>query len=189
MTMKRIWLVPAACLALALAFSACQNGVQEIEGDVGINYRALSAPTVSNDVVVSTATTNGLPDFLAISWTAGSGFEKGVDRFEVFIRIEGKPTYHKLVSALAPNPPVNGTTYTAAGGTNYSSDLDKWSGKITIANLFTDMGANASMSALVMADIGLNGIRFGVRAIPGDSYGGYRVPSGIAWTDPPFFPN
>jgi hypothetical protein len=36
MMMKRLGYAGAACLALALVFAACQNGVQEIEGSVGV---------------------------------------------------------------------------------------------------------------------------------------------------------
>jgi predicted small secreted protein len=207
MMMKRFGLVTAACLALALVFAACQNGVQEVEGNigVGISSRALSAPAVDYPLPDQAWIDGGqvdLPSYIVISWTAGPGFEKEIDSFVVFAQIGGKNTYFALTANTAggtPNyngayvgtgaAPTNVTKYQVDGSALNNSNIDKWYAKINPLNLIGDMGfpsLTQSDAAYVeiMTDIQTKGIRFGVQTVIADptTYTGDLKPSGISWT-------
>jgi predicted small secreted protein len=204
MTMKRTGAAVAACLALALAFSACQNGVQEIEGDVGVGIKKaqMSAPAAYIEEMENFDLSQGLPPYVVIYWTAGPGFERS-DTFKVFGQIGGKNTYFELAQGTSSTPPSDGAfsgtngaiptndyVYTTANATTpKNTDIDKWYAKIDPSKLIEDMGLDITPTndydkyVELQGDIAQKGIRFGVQAIPGTtSTNSEKDPSGIAWT-------
>jgi hypothetical protein len=198
----------AALLALALVFSACQNGTQEIEGDiggnVGINYRTLSAPTLVSDTTNDALVGSGLyitknysasfntvagipvlvPSYLYLKWKAGPGFEAGSDTFQVFIQLKDTNAIYALSSSYidALNNNENDYDLTTDLDDVVNNDVDAYICQIKIYDIITASPNPLGPTGLTAADVYNTKVRFGIRAVPPDSYGGYRVPSAITWT-------
>lgn len=193
---KRRGLLGLVCLVLALVFTACQNGTQEIEGDVGIRHKPLSAPTlVGNGLVLSSNPNNPVanvegwpqsaPRYLYLRWKAGTEFEAGdgLDFFQVFVQLKGTDVISKLYD-------VEGST--SGKKYDYSTDTEEPNGyeiytytkQIDFYEITTSPDKLGSQGPSIVF---MTGVRFGIRAVPGNDYGGYRVPSDITWTD--YFPN
>jgi hypothetical protein len=191
---KRRGLPGLVCFALALVFTACQNGTQEIEGDVGIRYKALNAPTLAGAGLVESSNPNNpianidgwpqsAPRYLYFNWKAGSGFEAGLDNFEVFVQLKDTNVISKLYDIPGS---TNGKRYDYSTDTEDPNSLEIYSytKQIDFYEITTSPDKLGSLGpSLVFA----TGVRFGIRAVPGYDYGGYRVPSEITWTA--YYPN
>jgi hypothetical protein len=184
---KRFGFLGVACLALALVFAACQNGTQEIEGDVGIKYTPISAPTLVGEglelsaVMVPAPGIGQVPSYLYLSWDAGPGFEASAgDTFDVFIQFRNTNTFYKLAT-------VSSNTYTYDKATDNILVLNRNIDRYYYAFYVLTPNLPNGPSGLSAADVFAKGVRFGIRAVPGNAYGGYRVPSDITWTA--YYPN
>ncbi|GHU96674.1 hypothetical protein FACS189483_00340 [Spirochaetia bacterium] len=107
----------ACALVLSLVVAGCENGIQEIEGNVGINTN--KAPQVSS--VTVTKTTDG--QYYIVSWDAVA---EDVS-YALYFKQEGKKS-----SINTSGNPQNAQKFaTADGAPSVNDDSDKWSVRIT----------------------------------------------------------
>jgi predicted small secreted protein len=211
MMMKRFGLVTAACLALALVFTACQNGVQEIEGDIGVGLSKVQlgmpasivdpAPNTGWLAYMATYNPNlglppDLPAYVIFSWNVGPGFNKVDDTFDVFVRIGETNTIVKLTGSGG-----FGGTYGMSPGITYQLTADDGNAtppdntptsSVTTRNESIDTWYARVDIANMNTDLGLpssasilileKGIQFGVQTVPTTPATDTRISSGIRWT-------
>jgi hypothetical protein len=124
MKKSTLFLVGMAVLALSfgLVLAGCENGVQEVEGEVSINYPQVAAPSITAE-----KTTDG--KYLILRWDA---VENAGD-YQVYSNQEGKNTILGGGSGA-----TNRVTYKADGTSSVNSDSDKWN---VIVPLTADIGA------------------------------------------------
>jgi hypothetical protein len=160
MNKSKWFLVGMAVLVLAFGFvlAGCENGVQQVEGEVSVKHPQVAAPTITAE-----KTTDG--KYLILRWDAvadGRGYE-------VYLNQEGKKTIDSLSgSGSGISGPTHSVTFKVDGTSAVNNDPDKWNVKIPLTAAF---GAERPK------------VRFGVRAYGGAYDGREWDGSGIAWTD------
>jgi hypothetical protein len=113
--MKDKWLMVtlAALLVCGMAFTACENGVQDVKMvlDQANKVASVTAVTGTNLVIVS--------------WDAA----EDAGGYQLFYREEGKKTVQQISGGIGN--PQNAVTYGADGTSIPNTDPDKWSALVS----------------------------------------------------------
>jgi hypothetical protein len=115
MNKSKWFLVGLAVLVLAFGFvlAGCENGVQQVEGEVSLKHPQVAAPTITVE-----KTTDG--KYLILRWDAVAD---GHD-YEVYLNQEGKKTIDTIGGA------THFMTFKVDGTSVVNNDPDKWNVKI-----------------------------------------------------------
>jgi hypothetical protein len=108
-------------LAWGLLFAACENPVQEVEGNVGISNPKAN-PVAS---VAAGKTTAGTE--IIVKWDA----VEGASTYTLYYQQEGKKTAVSVGTSAQ-----NSNTYADDGSSLGNADVDKWSAKFTKPTAF-----------------------------------------------------
>jgi hypothetical protein len=177
-------------LALGVLFAACENGVQEVEGNVGINYSKANpvASVTAREETLTLASSSTKYSYVFLSWDAVDN----VSNYQVVYQQEGKKTVQSTGGSGGGGgsggslSPISGYAFDSAAFSSQSpikdiQDIDKY---IAYA-MFRSVSPNGS-GGIMTNNYGnfLQGkkYRFGVRTSPLVS-GSESTQSDIVWSE------
>jgi hypothetical protein len=114
----------ASVLTLGVLFAACENGVQEVEGNVNATQVVVKAAGVASVTALQTTTPK---DYIIVSFDA----VENASSYTLYRQQDGKKSINTGGSV------GNNSTYNATTGveTYSNSDVDKWSGRVYVSSL------------------------------------------------------
>ena len=187
-------------LAFGVLFTSCENDVQEVKGNVGINYakaNAVASVTAKEEKLVDITTGNSYPagtySYIYLSWDAA----ENVSGYTVFYQQEGKNTVQQFSTSsslwVSDSLSISGqmgyggyvfdttSTYPSYPLKRGEVDVDKWYAlgprKVVVSGTPTTTYRGGPFSIIEGQKY-----RFGVRTSP-LSFAGDATYSDIVWSD------